>query len=192
MLSRYSLGLLFLVSYARHIAGCCSEIKLESTGFAGSKQGERLGVYGLIGTNNGGNLYRQVNGNNYMYFLPNDGFWMVGPDPGVNHGGILNYEKGACPEDLTQDWWYWDDFFEEWDTDWSMEAKCTGSPGPDNSSTKSPDPVDPEPCTWGDVCYSCDIWAEVNGVRYCCANDCNHGGIETSSENGQVMCYCYH
>ena len=25
--------------------------------------------------------------------------------------------------------------------------------------------MDPEPCTFGDVCYSCNIWAEVNGVR---------------------------
>eukprot|EP00088_Acartia_fossae_P060709 TRINITY_DN72738_c0_g1_i1.p1 TRINITY_DN72738_c0_g1~~TRINITY_DN72738_c0_g1_i1.p1 ORF type:complete len:117 (-),score=22.09 TRINITY_DN72738_c0_g1_i1:35-385(-) len=116
---------------------------------------------------------------------------MVGTNPGEDFGGIMNREQGNCPENLRSDWLYWDNFFEEWQSDWQLTAKCDGSPGP-GPTTEDPDPVNPEPCTWGDVCYSCNIWAEVNGVRYCCANDCNSGGIETSTENGQVNCYCYH
>ena len=44
----------------------------------------------------------------------------------------------------------------------------------------------------GPACDDCDIWAEANGVRYCCAENCDSGYIEVSTENGNVMCSCYH
>ncbi len=30
--------------------------------------------------------------------ISQDGFWMVGDVPGVNSGGIINYNTGKCPE----------------------------------------------------------------------------------------------
>jgi len=183
--------LLLVVLATGYVSGCCTELEIKSSGFAGNHQASRMGIYDLKNGQSGGqNLYQQVNGNNYLFYLPDYGYWMVGPNPGKDYGGILNREQGVCPESITRDWEYYDDWMEEWDEDWSLTVKCTGAPGPDKTTTKNP--INPEPCTWGNVCYSCNIWAEVNGVRYCCANDCNSGGIETWTENGAVNCYCYH
>jgi len=169
--------------------GCCSEVKLYSTGFAENYQASRMGTYNNIGQAGGRALFQQSGGNNFLFYLPEKSIWMVGPDVGKDYGGILNRESGECPSQLNRDWEYWSDWSESWESDMMFEAKCAGGPGPDPDTT--PSPVH-EPCTWGDVCYSCNIWSEVNGVRYCCANDCNSGGIWAGSENGQVNCYCYH
>ena len=175
------------------MTSCCKELRLDSIGFTESYQGERLGLYVQTGTSEGGRpIYTQSNGNgNHLYLLPNN-VWMVGPSVGQDYGGILNREGGACPDQLTRDWEYWNDWYEEWKTDVSFEAKCSGSPGPD--PTSKPTTMNPnyEACTWGAACDGCSIWHEHNGVRYCCANDCNSGGISVSTENGEVTCYCYH
>ena len=63
-----------------------------------------------------------------------------------------------------------------------MEATC------DNNG---PDPPSDE-CASGPACNGCNIWSEVNGVRYCCARDCDYGSVEVSYENGNVICHCYH
>ena len=54
------------------------------------------------------------------------------------------------------------------------------------------DPVRGEPCTWGHFCDDCDIWSEADGVKYCCATDCDTGEIEISTSDGEVSCTCYH
>ena len=82
---------------------------------------------------------------------------MVGPNVGQDFGGVLNREAGMCPEDLSRDWEYYSDFMDSWEEDWTMKASC-GTDGP------TPDP-DGEPCTWGQYCDGCDIWAEADGVR---------------------------
>ena len=35
---------------------------------------------------------------------------MIGKEIGKNSGGVLNTEDGACPEDLSTKWKYWNDF----------------------------------------------------------------------------------
>ena len=46
-------------------------------------------------------------------------------------------------------------------------------------------------CASGPVCDSCNVWAMVNDVKYCCATNCDYGYVEVSSENGVVVCNCY-
>jgi hypothetical protein len=70
-----------------------------------------------------------------------------------------------------------------WNEDWTFEAKC------DNGDD---DDGDDEACTYGSACDSCNIWSAVNGVKYCCAKDCNSGSIDVSSVNGVVTCVCRH
>ena len=110
---------------------------------------------------------------------------MVGPRVGEDYGGILNRQGGTCPESLTADWEYYMDWTDSWESDWTMSAVCEGG----EDSTHHPDG---EPCTWGHFCDDCDIWSEANGVRYCCATDCDTGHIEISTSNGEVSCTCYH
>merc|ERR1711915_190250 len=171
-------------------ASCCKELNLDSMGFTESYQGDRLGSYSLTGSSEGGRpVYRQNSGVNYLYSLTSLDLWMVGPTLGENYGGILNRNNGICPDQLPDYWEYWSDWTEEWESGFSFEATCSGGPGPNPNTTPSPNY---EPCTWGSSCDFCDVWSEANGVRYCCANDCNSGGISVSTENGEVQCYCYH
>ena len=178
---------------SNEMASCCSEIRLDSMGFTESYQGERLGLYLITGTSEGGRpVYKQSNGNgNFLYFLTSLNLWMVGPSIGQDYGGILNREAGSCPDKLNRDWEYWNDWLEEWDSDFGFEVICSGSPGPDPTSKPTTMNPDYEACTWGAACDGCSIWHEHNGVRYCCANGCNSGGISVSTENGEVTCYCY-
>ena len=32
----------------------------------------------------------------------------------------------------------------------------------------------------------------AQGVRFCCAVDCDSGTVEVSTEDGEVTCRCYH
>eukprot|EP00091_Calanus_sinicus_P002288 TRINITY_DN1230_c0_g1_i1.p1 TRINITY_DN1230_c0_g1~~TRINITY_DN1230_c0_g1_i1.p1 ORF type:complete len:186 (-),score=61.14 TRINITY_DN1230_c0_g1_i1:40-552(-) len=61
----------------------------------------------------------------------------------------------------------------------SGPRSCGGEPNPD-------------PCTFGAACDDCGVWAEVNGVRYCCASQCDWGNVFVWTENGQVQCQCTH
>merc|ERR1711910_61401 len=150
---------------------CCSTITLHSTGMGDFYQGERLGEF-------------LISGSNFLFFLPGEGVWMVGPNVGQDYGGVLNREGGLCPETLTQDWEYYRDWTDSWEQDWSLEVTC-GTDGP------TPDP-DGEPCTWGEYCEGCAIWNEHDGVKYCCANNCDYGSVDVSTSNGEVVCTCHH
>ena len=49
---------------------CCTSFKIDTIGGGNFYQGERLGVYGKVSqSQDGRNIYKQVNGDNYMYFL---------------------------------------------------------------------------------------------------------------------------
>ena len=63
-----------------------------------------------------------------------------------------------------------------------MEVTCNGD---------DPDPPGPGGCTSGSVCDSCNNWASVDGVKYCCAQNCDYGYVSVSSSNGVVTCDCY-
>jgi len=190
LLSLGALGALSLHVQEKDSGSCCNELTLDSWGFAEDYQGDRLGTYSQSGNSEGGRpVYKQNSGVNYLYFLTSLDLWMVGPTLGENYGGILNRQSGICPGQLSETWEFWNDWLDGWDTDLGLEAKCAGAPGPGPNTTPS---GNNEPCTWGSACDSCGVWSEANGVRYCCANDCNSGGISVSTENGNVNCYCYH
>merc|ERR1712110_640109 len=147
---------------------CCDSLILESGGMGDYYQGSRLGKFILSG------ISSQQGGDNYLFFLPGPSVWMVGPTVGQDFGGGLN-----------RDWEYYMDWMDSWEEDWTLEARCEGDPGP------TPDP-ESDPCTWGSYCDGCDHWAEADGVKYCCATDCNNGDVEVSTSNGDVTCRCYH
>ena len=49
---------------------CCTSIKLDTIGMGDFYQGERLGYYGKFdSTQDGRNVYKQINGDNFLYFL---------------------------------------------------------------------------------------------------------------------------
>ena len=55
------------------------------------------------------------------------------------------------------------------------------------------EPPDPLKCASGvGACGNCAITSSQDGTLYCCAEDCDHGGIETGSTNGVSWCRCYH
>ena len=100
-------------------------------------QGERLGYYYKFGNSQDGrNTYKQINGNNYLYYLANGGviihyifqrvqiyilktalnsffqYWIVGEEIGRDLGGFLNPGSSFCPEDSTAYWQYWADWMQ--------------------------------------------------------------------------------
>merc|ERR1712130_29977 len=168
---------------------CCSStspVTFETTGMGNFYQGERLGTYEPVGqSSDGRSMYKQRGGDNFLFYLAESRVWMMGPEPGRDFGGVLNRGSGNCPEELTSPWEYYVDWTDSWDEDTWMEVTCSGN---------NPNPTSPpgEPCTWGSYCDDCDIWAEANGVRYCCAVDCDHGSIDVSTSNGEVTCTCHH
>eukprot|EP00092_Neocalanus_flemingeri_P096558 GFUD01122927.1.p1 GENE.GFUD01122927.1~~GFUD01122927.1.p1 ORF type:complete len:202 (-),score=45.03 GFUD01122927.1:47-622(-) len=166
-------------------SSCCDAITLDSGGMGDFYQGERLGQFVRSGSSSSGrSIYQQSSGSNFLYYLSSQAIWMVGPNVGQDFGGVLNREAGTCPENLSRDWEYYSDFMDSWEEDWTMEATC-GNNGP------TPDP-DAEACTWGQYCDGCAIWSEANGVRYCCANNCDSGSLDVSTSNGEVVCTCHH
>lgn len=141
-----------------------------------------MGSYLKIGTSQDGrNVYRQQNGENYMYYMTNRGYWMIGNEIGRDLGGVLSRTTSQCPENANL-WEYWNDWQEEWRQDSNMEVNCDDNNGGGG---------DDKGCASGPVCDSCSVWASVNGVKYCCASNCDYGYVEVSSENGQVICHCY-
>ncbi len=53
---------------------------------------------------------------------------MVGDEPGVDLGGVLNRNFGECPEALETDWEYYS-WYGAWEEDLLLEAVCTGGDG---------------------------------------------------------------
>ena len=128
---------------------------------------------------------------------------MVGRQIGRDSGGIMNTSPAFCPEDSTINWQYYNNWLEvgfflffmrnfltlfkiftkQWSEDSNMEVTCYAK-----NDEVSPD----EPCASGPACNGCNVWSEVNGVKYCCANNCDYGYVEVSYENGNVVCHCHH
>merc|ERR1711860_18452 len=177
--------------------GCCDSIRLDSGGMADFNQPESMGIYKkmenlMVG---GRPVYAQAGGaGRYLSWVPETGIWMVGNEIGVDYGFLLNREAGMCPENLVRDWEYWDSWFNEWDTDWSLAAECeSGGGGGYPGTTQKPTiPPNSDSCLSGSVCNNCNIWSMHNDVLYCCSVDCNSGWISTGEENGVVNCVCGH
>lgn len=90
---------------------CCEKFDIETIGGGNFYQEERLGSFQKIGNSvDGRNVYKQQNGDNYMYYVANAGHWMIGKEIGKDLGGVLNTADGFCPEELNVLWKYWNDF----------------------------------------------------------------------------------
>ena len=62
-------------------------------------QGQRLGDYAyFMSDSDGRRVYKQVGGDNFLYWVRDSQVWMVGQDIGVDYGGILNRGSAQCPE----------------------------------------------------------------------------------------------
>ncbi len=135
---------------------------------------------------------------------------MVGNSIGVDFGGIMTHGDDFCPEKVTAAWLYWSDwtdvssnllflsflninfFVQEWKEDSNLEADCNDGNGGGGDDDDNGNDGEDEPCATGNACAGCPIWSEVNGVRYCCANNCNYGSVSVEEENGHVVCHCRH
>ena len=180
-------------------ASCCEALTVYSPGLTLEMQWTRLGRYILTGTSQGGKpVYTQDNMENFLYYMPDLSLWYIGDKLGVNMAGILNFGDETCPTENTEVWevYAWKDGYDDWTPDPELRVTCEGDSPPTNASSSSSitsTETSREACTWGSFCDGCSIWSSVNDVKYCCANNCNSGGIYVEPDsNGNIDCYCYH
>ena len=80
----------------------------------------RKGLQVSGASSDGRNIYKQLGGSNFLYFLvssvgrpggpsvqASSNLWMVGSQPGQDFGGIINRNGAWCPEDASSDWEYY-------------------------------------------------------------------------------------
>jgi len=187
-------------------SGCCEVVTISSTGDAPDYQWTRFGTYRYYDTSGDGRpMYKQEPKGNYLYYLDWLGVWYVNDNPLENMGGLINWGDAWCPSDIQEDWSFYrygEGEVNDWEADPSIKVNCDSSnPQPPTTTTTTTSTQKPtthtthpnsEPCTWGAACNGCDVWAEQDGVRYCCANQCDWGDVWVWGENGEVKCECTH
>jgi len=188
---------------------CCPALEIASDGGTNDWQWTRLGVYYLDGESAKGRpQYKKPKDQfaaEYLYFLSEYGLnvWYVGETAGINLGGMINHDSDTlCPTDLKEPWYYynWDEEINDWALDENLVVRCLNDPPPTSAepaTTTKPPPTSTSPeresCTWGAWCDDCSVTAVYAGVRYCCTDRCNSGGIEIAiNGEGNVECFCYH
>jgi len=187
-------------------SGCCHTVTISSSGDTPDYQWTRLGTYNYYDNSDDGRpMYRQDNNDNYLYYLDWLGVWYVNDNPLENMGGLINWDDSFCPGDITEDWSFYrwgDGEVNDWEADPTLKSSCSKSPPPTKpttttttvpptSSTHTPNP-EAEPCTWGQACDGCQVWTEQDGVRYCCAHQCDWGDVFVWTQGGEVQCECTH
>jgi len=194
---------------------CCETVSITSSGDTPDYQWTRLGTFYLYDNSGDGRpMYRQEPGQqqNYLYYLDWLGVWYVNDNPLQNMGGLINWGDAWCPADLEEHWSFYrwgDGEIDDWEEDPTLRVSCVGNEPtkpttttttekttvptmqPTTHPTRTPSP-DAEPCSWGSACDGCDQWAEMDGVRYCCASQCDWGDVYVWTDDGQVWCECYH
>ena len=187
-------------------SGCCETVKISSTGDAPDYQWTRFGTFRHYANSDDGRpMYRQdPAAANYLYYLEWLGVWYVNDNPLENMGGLINWGDAWCPSDIQEEWSFYrwgDGEVNDWEADPGLKVTCGENYGPTKPSTTSTQKSTPsthtpnpntEPCTFGHACDDCSVWAKVDGVRYCCASQCDWGDVFVWTENGQVQCECTH
>jgi len=82
----------------RQTVECCKKLVLSSSGNAGVKQWDRMGLYYSTGqVLHGRMVYQHENWTQSIFYIYGeyDG-WLLGPTPDVNFGGIKNSHDGMC------------------------------------------------------------------------------------------------
>merc|ERR1711976_523693 len=120
-------------------------------------------------------------------WIPGYNWWYVNDNLGQNMGGLINMDKDAiCPDQITVTWeayaWTgeWEDV-NDWVPDPDLKITCVNkddtTPQQEKTTTSAK-----ESCTWGSFCDGCSVTSTVDGVTYCCANNCNSGGININHD----------
>lgn len=112
----------FLSLSERDISGCCSHVRIESSGEARDHQSNRLGLFMMSGVYSDRPVYRLSTKEEYLFYLQSRGagLWMVGPEVGQFNGGLANKADAYCPEDLPDSKWKYTD-----GSAWHVESQMT-------------------------------------------------------------------
>ena len=108
-------------------ANCCNNLIFESSGsIAEGGQKHVLGSYDFSDNGQDGTqIYKQVGGSNYLYFMRSLQLWYIGDDPGVNMAYAMNKDNvPKCPEQLENVWQWWNWKEDEWTLDDLADIKC--------------------------------------------------------------------
>jgi len=179
-------------------SGCCERVTITSTGDTPQYQWTRLGTFHLYDMSPDGRpMYKQNDGDgNYLYYLEWLGVWYVNDNPLENMGGLINWGDAWCASDIQEQWSFYrygSGEVNDWEVDPTLQVSCdeATTTTPSTTTIRKPNP-NSEPCTWGSSCDDCSVTTEFNGVRFCCATQCDWGEVFAWMENGQVECECYH
>merc|ERR1712179_264008 len=104
---------------------CCKDVLLDVSDQDSDVhilQGGRLGFYKQIGLYGGKAQYKQVDGNNYMFFSAKESLWLTTSDQvGNTSTGITSNYTGDCIGS-TSEWQYYNGT--DWRTHKNLTAKC--------------------------------------------------------------------
>eukprot|EP00092_Neocalanus_flemingeri_P080117 GFUD01099904.1.p1 GENE.GFUD01099904.1~~GFUD01099904.1.p1 ORF type:complete len:1109 (+),score=396.10 GFUD01099904.1:107-3433(+) len=107
------------------ISGCCTQVRIESSGKAGEHQHNRLGLFVMSGVYSDRPVYRLSAKKEFLFYLQSRGagLWMVGPEVGQFNGGLANKGDTYCPEDLPANKWKYTDG-SAWHVENQMSITC--------------------------------------------------------------------
>ena len=186
---------------------CCPTVSVASQGDSQDYQWTRLGVFSLLQdlqSPDGRPVYRKAGSSpQFLYYLDQLGVWYVGDQPLVNMGGLINWGDAVCPSQLQQVWSFYrwgDGEINDWDEDPLLTVTCGGSEPSTTTrttsttaetTTRTTTSMD-SACSWGSACSDCSVFSEWDGVKYCCASNCDQGQVWVWEEDGEVRCACSH
>jgi len=107
------------------ISGCCTHVKIETTGEARTHQGNRIGEYRLTGVLADRPIYKNVEREEFLFYLQSNkkGLWMVGPTAGQFNGGLAHRGDTHCVEDVRANQWKYTDG-SAWHVDSHLRVSC--------------------------------------------------------------------
>jgi len=107
------------------ISGCCTHVKIETTGEARRHQGNRIGEYRLTGVLADRPIYKNVEREEFLFYLQSNkkGLWMVGPTAGQFNGGLAHRGDTHCVEDVRANQWKYTDG-SAWHVDSHLRVSC--------------------------------------------------------------------
>ena len=129
-MSRTVLGLCLLLSTqmiveSKDISGCCTTVRIESSGDAINHQSNRVGVYTLNGVLADRPIYKHTDREEFLFYLMsrNKGLWMVGPKAAQFNGGLAHRGDATCVEDVAEEQWKYTDG-SAWHVDPLLSVSC--------------------------------------------------------------------
>jgi len=123
-----SICLLFSVHQrvqSKDISGCCTRIRIASSGEAIKHQSNRVGDYSLSGVLSDRPIYKHEEREEFLFYLTsrNKGLWMVGPKAAQFNGGLAHRGDALCVEDVAKEEWKYTDGT-TWNVDPQLSVSC--------------------------------------------------------------------